>query len=284
LKNRNINIAIVVYLLVTIVPLFAGLGYALLNSFGLAGIISNGFTLSYWHIFFTSGEFEKSFLYSFILTLVILLLSVIISLIISISYNSNVNTGKSAYLFYIPLAIPFMVAGFLTYQLFNPTGFFSRVAYSLHLTSSPSNFPDITNDALSIGIVITHVFIATAFLTILFAGIFKNEKIEELAILATSIGANRREINRRVVIPIILKKTFPSITLYGIFILSSYEIPLLLGRQTPQFISVAIANKFQKFNLQDIPLAYCMAVVYTFIIILILFYLSKRNKLYHEND
>ncbi len=262
----------------------AGLGYALFNSFGLAGILSNGFTLTYWQSFFKSGEFVESFLYSLGLSVLIISIAVVFALGISISFSKNINAGKGAYLFYIPLAIPYIVAGFISYQLFNPTGLFSRIAYALHITSSPETFPALTNDALSFGIVFTHVIIATAFFTILFAGIFKNEQLASLADVAKSIGAGNKTITKRIFIPIILKKAFPSIILYGIFTLGSYEIPLLLGRQTPQFISVAIATKFQRFNLHDIPIAYCMAAAYTLLIVFILFYLAKRKKLYHENN
>ncbi len=284
LKNKRNILSITIYLLVTLLPLLAGLVYAILNSFGLTGILSNGFTLGHWQTFFGSNEFGISFLYSLGITGIIIIISVVVALAISINYTKNIDKGKSAYLFYIPLALPYIVAGFVTYQLFNPTGLFSRIAYFFHISSSPETFPDLTNDALSFGIIITHVVIASTFFSILFAGIFKNEKLIELADIAKGLGAKNSQVTKKVIIPIILKKAFPSIVLYGIFTLGSYEIPLLLGRQTPQFISVVIANKFQRFNLQDVPLAYCMAIAYTVLIVIILFYLTKKKKLYHENN
>lgn len=273
------NISLPFFILITMLPLLAGLVYALLNSLGLAGILSEGFTLNYWKEIFSSGEFLQTFFYSIFLTAVVVLLSVFIALVLQKNFKNKISTGATSFLFYIPLAIPFIVAAFLTYHFIGASGLFARIAFSLHLISDQNEFPGFVNDANSIGIILTHCIIATAFLTILFATIYKNEKLEELSSAANTLGADEKQVRSKIIIPVLLKKAMPSIILYAVFTFGSYEIPLLLGRQDPQMISVTIARKFQRYNLQDVPVAYAMASIYTLLIIVVLFVLYKRKKL-----
>lgn len=265
-------------------PLLAGLGYALLNSFGVAGILSGGFTLMYWREVFTTGEFLNAFFFSLYITLAVIVLSLIFAMLLRNLLQNNLFSGFTSYVFYIPLAIPFIVAAFLSYQLLGQAGLFSRIVYALHITTSTDQFPDLVNDVAGIGIICTHVIITTVFLTILFATIFRQEKVTELMQAASTLGADKKHISRRIVIPLLLRRARPSIILYTVFIFGSYEIPLLLGRQDPQMVSVAIARKFQRYNLQDVPVAYAMAAFYTLLIILILFLLYRNKKLTHENS
>lgn len=74
-----------------------------------------------------------------------------------------------------------------------------------------------------------------------------------------------------------IKKSIVSIVLFVVFVMSSYEVPLLLGRQNPQMISVLIIQKVQRFNLLDIPQGYAMSIVYVILIIALLLILYFRN-------
>jgi putative spermidine/putrescine transport system permease protein len=61
--------------------------------------------------------------------------------------------------------------------------------------------------------------------------------------------------------------------------MGTYEIPLLLGRQSPSMLSVLVIRKLQRFNLADIPQAYAISVIYIILvsIILMLVYRSQRK-------
>lgn len=282
LKNKSISPALAIFTIITILPLLLGFIYSLLNTFGLAGIIHDGFTTKYWQQIFQSGELTGSLFYSLLLTVVIVFLCCSTSLWLSINLRSKINSGTTSYFFYMPLALPFIVAAFITFQLLGKSGFFSRILYALQLISDPNQFPDLINDSFGFGILITHTIIGTAFFALLFGNIFKSERLGELAVLAKTLGASNSVIIKKIFIPAILRKAFPSILLYAIFILGSYEIPLLLGTQQHLMISVLIAQKFQRYNLQDIPVAYLLSVIYTVFVIIVLLVLYKKNKLIHE--
>ncbi len=283
MKNKLNILSIVFYVAITIVPLLLGFGYSLLNSFGLAGLISDGFTTSNWIQTFTASEFFYSIGYSLILTMLIVIISLTAALFLNNQLKYRILSGSTSYIFYIPLAIPLIVASFISYQLLGQSGFFSRIAFQLNFINDTSQFMDLVNDEYNFGIIFTHVIVSTIFFSILFANIFKNHRLEEMSAAAKTLGANKKYIYRRIIMPVILTKSVPAIVLYSIFILGSYEIPLLLGRQDPQMVSVTIARKFQQYNLSDLPVAYCMAVLYTIIIVFVLLVLYRNKKLYHEN-
>ena len=62
--------------------------------------------------------------------------------------------------------------------------------------------------------------------------------------------------------PIVIKKSFHVMVLYGVFLFGAYEIPLLLGRQSPQVITLFITDKLSRFNLLDIPQGHVMILLY----------------------
>ncbi|MEO1451378.1 MAG: hypothetical protein AAFV07_17735, partial [Bacteroidota bacterium] len=65
----------------------------------------------------------------------------------------------------------------------------------------------------------------------------------------------------RVLGPVLISKAAPTLFLYLVFVLGSYEIPLILGRSAPQMASVHIIDQLQGFDLQTKPQAYAMALM-----------------------
>ena len=47
----------IIFIALSVVPLLLGIGYALLYSLGLTGIINNGFTLAHWHTLLQDASF-----------------------------------------------------------------------------------------------------------------------------------------------------------------------------------------------------------------------------------
>jgi len=67
-------------------------------------------------------------------------------------------------------------------------------------------------------------------------------------------------------------------------VMGSYEVPLLLGRQSPQMISVATLQKIQRYNLYDIPKGFAMSILYVLIIVLVLVLLYWRNRAFFNSN
>lgn len=281
--NKRWNIfAISGLLIFAVVPLVFSIGYAVLYSFGLTGALNTGFTLDNWKHLFAEGDIISSFLYSAIIAFVTVFLAVLFALYVSLFHKEAFSKRKLSYVIYLPLAFPAMVSAFFFFQFLSKAGIVSRIFYNTGLTSSISSFPDLVNDKFGIGIIAANLFICAPFFVILFISRMETERITDYVTLSQSLGATKRKAITRIVIPMLLQKTFPNIVLYFIFIFGSYEIPVLLGRSNPEMISVLAVRKLQKFDLLDIPQGYAIAVLYTITVLSILVFVLMRRKISYD--
>lgn len=279
MKIRIDHIPFLLLLLFAILPLILGIGYALLYSFGVVGVLSNGITTEYWKAAFNNNEVFFSFLYTIALSSVSLFLCVSMAIFLALSMGNKLQKGIGSYIIYLPMAFPSVVAAFFFFQFLSNAGLLSRLLFKAGIIHSITSFPDLVNDQFSIGIIVAQFFLTLPILVLLYLSIISNEQIDKLRLLAASLGAGRRQILWRITLPAILKKSFPTIVLFFIFKLGSYEIPLLLGRSSPETISVLTVRKMQRFNLLDIPQGYVITVIYALLILLLLIITLKPSKL-----
>jgi len=70
--------------------------------------------------------------------------------------------------------------------------------------------------------------------------------------------------------------------LYFIFLLGAYEVPLILGQESPQMLSVLIIQEIKQYDLDKISEGYVVAVLYTLIVsaAAIVLFLPKRKSAY----
>lgn len=261
--------------LFAVLPLVAGLGFAVLYSVGLVGVLNNGFTGEHWMRIFSEGNILQSFLYGAAIAIVSLLISVSLALPVSLKHHQSFRKGLLSYLIYMPLAFPGIVAAFFFFQFLTKSGVVSRLLFKLRLISSIDQFPDLINDTFGIGMIATHVFLSFPFFVLLFVNIIKTERIVEHQQLASTFAATKWQSLFRVSIPMLLQKALPNIILYFIFIFGAFEVPLLLGRSNPEMVSVLAVRKLQRFNLLDIPQGYAIAVLYTIFVFILLVFLFK---------
>ena len=282
MKNRTPKIGIILFIAIGVVPFAAAFIYALLYSFGVIGIANTGFTTKFWTSVWASGEFFRSFLYSFLIALAAVVFSVGGALWATLKFRRRLEQKFLSFIIYLPLAVPGIVTGFFTFQLFSKSGFFARLSYQLGWITKPSEFPDLVNDGLAFGIVLSFITMIMPFFVLLFLNVYKNERVAELSVLAQSLGANAKQVTRQIFLPILIKKTWVLIVLYFIFLLGAYEVPLILGQESPQMLSVLIIREIKQYDLDKISEGYVVAVMYTFIVsaAAILLFLPKRKRVY----
>jgi putative spermidine/putrescine transport system permease protein len=280
LKIKSAHIGLLFFGLIGLLPFAAALIYATLYSFGLAGAINKGFTFSFWEEVLRSGAFFRSFGYSAVIAAVSLFLSVSTALWLTLKFKKELNRKFLAFAIYLPLAIPGVVAGFFTLQLLSKAGFFSRFAYHFGWISEVRQFPDLVNDQYAIGIIVTFISLVTPFFVLLFLNVYKNERVDQLADLSYALGATPRQVTWRVSLPVLLRKTRTLIGLYFIFLLGAYEVPLILGQESPQMLSVLIIREIKQYDLSKISEGYVVAVIYTVVVsaaAILLFSQQKRK-------
>ncbi|HKK46266.1 MAG TPA: ABC transporter permease subunit [Balneolaceae bacterium] len=283
-KNKAEATAILLSLLLAVLPLVLGIVYALGYSLGLIGILSQGLTLKYWQQALSDIEFWFSLGYTFYIAFATIGLTVILALTLTLYLRKPLRSGFARFSVYVPLAFPAIVVAFLVFQLASQSGFFARIVYQLGWITDSSSFPGLVNDPLGIGIITAHTFMAVPFFTLYFMNLHDQENIAVLSQVAETLGASRAEQIRRIAVPLLLRRAFSTLVLYTIFVMGSYEIPLLLGRQSPQMMSVLVIRKLRKFSLATIPEAYITALVFIGIIIGLLMVIFNWGKSSYDFD
>ncbi len=271
MKNKRINIfGLGVFLLLVPGPIVAGIVLAFRYATGLTGVLATGFTLTPLKKVLGDGEVFVSLGYSFYIALAAIGMAAVISLGLIAVFKDRLMKPTNVYWFYLPLGFPAIVTAFLSFQMLGKSGIFSRMALQLHIISGRDFFPDLINDRFAIGIILTHLLMALPFFILYFSNLYAGMRVQALESVAASLGASRKQIARRIVTPVLVRQAMPVLLLYFIFVSGSYEIPLILGRQTPQMISVLAVRKLQRFNLGDMPDGYWITLIYLIFVILLL--------------
>ncbi len=275
-RNRPSAALAGLLVVLTALPLGLGLGYAAGYSLGLFDLVNPGLTLRHWARTLAEGEVLASLGYSLYVAAVTILFTVGLSLGLVLGLGPPGRRGWFTGVMYFPLAIPALVAGFYCFQLLSRSGLLSRVAYRLGWVGSLNDFPELVQEPYGIGLVTAHAFLATPFFTILFRNLYLHERGDELGQVARTLGASAWQSLRRVVVPLLLRRAAAPLLLYFIFVLGSYEIPLLLGTQSPQMVSVLTVRKLRGYSLADYPEGYVVATLYA-VLVLGLVPLLRRN-------
>ncbi|MDX1638257.1 MAG: ABC transporter permease subunit [Balneolaceae bacterium] len=277
-------VGILLFLLLAVAPLLLGIVYALGYSFGFLGLISEGVTLTYWERALSDTELWISLLFTCYIALVTISLTILGALVLTIFLRKPFRKGLSGFALYVPLAFPAIVVAFLVFQLASQSGLFARIACGAGIISETSGFPELVNDPFGAGIIAAHTFMALPFFTLYFMNVYRQEQISSLVGVAETLGASPLQQVRRIIAPVLLRRAFPTITLYTIFVMGSYEIPLILGRQSPQMISVLAIRKLRRFSLSTIPEAYITAIVFIMVITLLLLLVFRMKTFSYDID
>jgi putative spermidine/putrescine transport system permease protein len=269
------NTAPAFFLLFAVFPLAAGLAYALLYSLGLVGALAQGFTLSAWADALTDAAFWRSLGLSAGLAAAVLAISTALALGLLMTLRPQLEQPRVRFLLHFPLALPPMVAAFVSFQWLGSAGMLARLTGA----GSPEAFPPLINDPLYLGVGLTLTLTTFPFLLLIFLNHYRAANLLQITDLAATLGASAGQVRRRVLAPVLLRRAAPTLLLYGVFLFGAYEVPLLLGRQSPAMISMFIHQKFSRFNLADLPVAYMATVVYALAVMsAVLFFFGKKKE------
>jgi putative spermidine/putrescine transport system permease protein len=268
---------LLLFLALAILPIGLSLVYAALYSVGLTGLLGRGLTWEHWRAVLGSRELWASLGLSAGVALAVVSATTAAALTLALSLRERVERGPVSYLLHLPLALPGAVAAFLVFQMLTGGGLVPRALVRLGLSAPVS----LVQDRWALGIVFAHVGLAVPFFTLLFADLYRSERIGELAALARSLGADTGQCLRRVEIPLLLRAAAANLALLFIVILGSYEIPLLLGRQAPQMLSVLTLRKYALFDISQKPQAFVVALVYTALVLALIGVLFRGERRPH---
>jgi len=260
-----------------LLPVAWAFGYALLYSLGLIGLLADGFTLAHWRETLALAETPDSILLSLWVAAAVTALATFGALEISLRFGEPLQKPGQLALLCLPLATPVAVAGFVVYQLLAGGGFLARLAHRLGWIEGPGDFPVLVNDPFAVGIVLAHLISTLPLFTLFFVNVKKTIRLDEQLAIAESLGASPAQARRKVGRPLLFRKGRALVLLVFILTLGSFDIPLILGRESPRMFSVLVQSKAAGFNLEDRPEAFALALLYLALVLpLLTLYLKWR--------
>jgi len=227
------------------------LGYSLMSAF----THETGLTLAH---------FEKVFsLYSndILFTLIIVLASLAILALLSITISAVIVLSSCrrlvkalAFLYRLPLFIPFIVAAQMMRTFLAKNGLMNNVLVALGVMS-----PMETSSLLGwSGIIITFVWKQMAFTTLLIGGAMA--AVDATHILAAkNLGASRVRILFDIILPQVLPTIGIAMVLSTVTMMSVLSVPLMIGTGTPTMMTVDMAFRVNSYG--DYPVANAMGVI-----------------------
>ncbi|HQW67721.1 MAG TPA: ABC transporter permease subunit [Gemmatimonadales bacterium] len=165
------------------------------------------------------------------------------ALIVALTFRTTGPADRLARLLAsLPLPVPPVVVATAGVLLLGQSGVLARLAATLVLIEAPSEMPALLYASHGIGLVLMLAWKELGFLSML-ACTLASQLDPELEAAARSLGADRRSIQRRVVLPQIWRGLQPGIVAAFVFVVGSYELPRLLGPSRPQALVMMILER-----------------------------------------
>jgi putative spermidine/putrescine transport system permease protein len=283
-ERWRILIMLAPMLLVIVLLFVGGLGYALLQSLGYQPRIGS-LELSldaYTNILF-SDRLREQFWSGLWLTLWVSFASTFLSAVIAVAAALLLRQtfwGKrlSVFLFQINLPIPHIVGAVGVLFLFSQSGFISRLLAQPGVVSSPADFPILVRDSYGVGIILAYLWKEIPFIGIIVLAVLQSLG-EDYENLAASLGANRWQRFRYVILPLIMPGLLSASIIVFAFVFGAYETPALLGVRYPRMLPVSAVRFFLDRDLNARAEGMALSIIITVIVVaLVIAYMTISRR------
>ncbi|MBT6036779.1 MAG: hypothetical protein HOH18_09935, partial [Kordiimonadaceae bacterium] len=190
--------------------------------------------------------------FSIIISLISTALAVLIGSLISFHLiNSDKQKFKYGIL-NIVLVVPHLGFAYIIYLFFSDSGFLARLFNLGGIT--------LINDQLGIGIILNYILKEVPFVILYLMATHKKE-ISGYIFAAKDLGAGFLEIFQKIYIPLNSVQVMSIFIVIFAFVLGNYEVPFLLGANSPQFLSVSALSDFQSIDLDQNIASYLKVII-----------------------
>ncbi len=243
-------------------PIAWAMLYALAYSLGGVGRLSSGWTTEHWRNAFVAPGIMGAFAYSVVIALIVTTLVVLITLGMLLSFPSIRHNRAFLLMVIVLMGTPSLVLAQMVGNTLGQGGWLSRLSYHAGLIETAGDFPALVNDRLHVGMTISLSLSLLPLVLLYFSQLWGALRLDRCCDLAQSLGASRLDARLRVALPMLIWRGKSMMMLLFILTIGSYEVPLLLGRQSPQMFSVATQRLASGFDLSRKPQAYVLAILY----------------------
>jgi putative spermidine/putrescine transport system permease protein len=279
-KRMTVSLLLFPTILILVLLFVGGVVLGLMQSLGYMPLINlNAFSFDAYKSLFGDKQFLESLALTLWVSVSSTILTVVFAIITALAFRKTF-AGKRIinFLYQFPITIPHIVITIGAMLLLAQNGIFARIAYSLKLIPDQSHFPVLVFDKVGIGTILVYLWKQIPFVGVIALSIMQSvgNDYEELA---RSLGANRWQAFRHVVLPTIIPGILPASIICFSFTFGSYEVPYLLGRPYPAMISVLAMRLYQDVDLNARPQAMATAIfMAAFISVLVLLYKKLLNR------
>lgn len=280
MKKFTVPLLLAPAVMIIVSLFFGGFLLGLMQSVGYMPLIGQEeLSFQAYRDMFQDTKFLGSLALTLWLSISTTFLTIVFSIITALALRQTF-AGKRIinFLYQFPITIPHLVIAVGIMLLLSQSGFFSRIFFHLGLISEPSGFPILIYDNMGKGIMLVYLWKQIPFVGLIVLSVLQSvgNDFEELA---RSLGANRWQSFRHVLLPLILPGILPASIICFAFVFGSFEVPYLLGKPYPAVLSVLAYRLYEDVDLNARPQAMAMAVfIAVMISVLVVFYrkLMKR--------
>lgn len=248
-----------------------------LGHFKVVGLYD--FTFKYYKEVLTDSGFLESLKFTFYISLTSSVIAVVFGVLLAYSiFLSKHKYGIEEILYKLPIIVPHTVAVLLTFNIFSQSGIISRLLNYFGVISDQSSFPSLLFDRNGIGIILTYLWKEIPFIAMVVYAVLSNIS-NKLSDVALNLGANKRQVFRYVLLPLIMPSILSTFIIIFAFSFGAFEVPFLLGSTTPKTLPVKAYVEYTNPDLTNRPYTMVINMILTFFSLIMIWLYSKTFKI-----
>ena len=184
------------------------------------------------------------------------------------------------FIYSLNLPMPHLVVAVGMIFVFSQSGLLARMFTQIGFIGSPSEFPVLVKDRYGFGIILAYIWKESAFFFIILMSVLQSlgENFEELA---QSLGANKWQRFRYVILPLVMPSLFSASIIVFAISFGSYEVPAILGVNYPQMLPVMAFEFFLNpdLNARREGMALSMIIAMIVMILVVIYFWLTQSKI-----
>ena len=270
---------------VIILLFMGGLTYGTLVSLGWQPIIGRTeISLQAYQSILFSEQYASIFWQGLFLTIWVSFASTFLSAVLALATALLLRrsfTGKrfATFLYQLNLPVPHVVAAIGILFLFSQSGLISRSGAQIGVFGGPSDFPVVVRDKFGIGIILSFVWKEVPFVGVIVLAVLQSLGVD-YEDLARSLGANRWQRFRYVILPLVMPGLLSGSILVFAFTFGSFEVPAILGVRFPRMLTVTAVRFFRNPDLNARTEGMAISIIISIIVFFLVLgymWISRRT-------
>ncbi|MDE2818866.1 MAG: ABC transporter permease subunit [Chloroflexota bacterium] len=270
---------------VIILLFIGGLTYGTLVSLGWQPIIGRTeISLQAYQNIIFSEQYASVFWQGLLLTIWVSFASTFLSAVLALATalllrRSFFGKRLATFLYQLNLPVPHVVAAIGILFLFSQSGLISRAGAQIGIFGYPSDFPVLVRDKYGIGIILSFVWKEVPFVGVIVLAVLQSLGVD-YEDLARSLGANRWQRFRYVILPLVMPGLLSGSILVFAFTFGSFEVPAILGVRFPRTLTVTAVRFFRNPDLNARTEGMAISIIISIIVFFLVLgymWLSRRT-------